>query len=144
MSRFLTPLRIERVEDTSADGRGTWRLIDQLIYDSDLAGYIVVPGGFVTDLASTPRAPFVYLLAGGIGHAAAVVHDWVYCCHVVPRAVADNVFHEALLLLGVPRWRAWLMWAGVRIGGSGPWDAAGQPQPKIVTSVIDALHPEGP
>jgi hypothetical protein len=35
MSRFMTKLRIERIEDQSRDGRGTWRLIDPLAYESD-------------------------------------------------------------------------------------------------------------
>jgi hypothetical protein len=144
MSRFVTSLRIERIEDASADGRGTWRLIDALLYDSTIAGMLVAPAGFVTDLASVPRMPFAYLLAGGIGHAAAVIHDWLYCCHRVPRSTADAVFYEALRVLGVPRWRAWLMWAGVRIGGAHPWRASGQRQPQHVDAWIDAIHPEGP
>jgi hypothetical protein len=144
VSRFVTPLRIERIEDKSGDGRGTWRLLAPLLYDSALAGMLVAPTGFVTDLASVPRAPFAYLLAGGIGHAAAVIHDWLYCCHRLTRARADAVFYEALLALGVPRWRAWLMWAGVRIGGAHPWRASGQRQPELVASWIDAIHPDGP
>jgi uncharacterized protein DUF1353 len=129
MSRFITPLRLERIEDTSRDGRGTWRLIDGLVYESDVAGIIVsAPPDFVTDLASVPRLPFAYLLTGGIGHAAAVIHDCLYTGHQVTRRMADAVFHEALLVLGIPGWQAWLMWAGVRIGGAGPWDARGAEQ----------------
>jgi hypothetical protein len=137
MSKFLTPLRLERIEDQSADGRGTWRLLSPLEYESDVAGLVVVPGDFVTDLASVPRVPFAYLLTGGVGHAAAVVHDFLYVCHAVGRKTADEVFYEALLVLGVPAWRAWLMWLGVRVGGGGPFKAAGQRQPEYVQSVID-------
>ena len=121
MSRFAKPLRIERIEDTSGDGRGTWRLLATLIYESDSHGVIRVPKGFVTDLASVPRVPFAYLLTGGIGHAAAVVHDWLYSSHQLDRSTSDAIFHEALLVLGVPGWQAWLMWAGVRVGGGGAW-----------------------
>lgn len=133
MSRFMTKLRIERVEDQSRDGRGTWRLIDPLAYESDVAQTIfVVPADFITDLASVPRLPFTYLLTGGIGHAAAVVHDMLYTTQEVPRAMADAVFKEALAVLGVPGYQSWLMWAGVRIGGGGSWDSPGPEQPDYV------------
>jgi hypothetical protein len=129
MSRFRTPLDLRRIEDTSRDGRGTWELLAPLVYESDLAGItICAPTGFVTDLASVPRLPFAYLLTGGVGHAAAVIHDCLYTGHQVTRAVADDIFHEALLVLGVSKWQAGLMWAGVRVGGGGSWDAPGPVQ----------------
>jgi hypothetical protein len=136
MSRFLTPLRIERIEDTSRDGRGTWKLLGPLVYQSDFAGITVtVPPGFVTDLASVPRLPFAYLLTGGMGHAAAVIHDALYTGHQVERVTADEVFHEALLVLGISKPQAWLMWAGVRVGGGGSWTAPGASQ--VVTPVAE-------
>lgn len=129
MSRFLTPLQLERVEDTSADGRGTWKLLSDLVYESDLAKItITVPAGFITDLASVPRIPLAFMLTAGTGHAAAVLHDCLYVYHWLTRKESDDVFHEALLVLGVPKWRAALMWAGVRVGGSGPWKDEGQEQ----------------
>ena len=141
MSAFRTPLRLERIEDLSRDGRGTWKLLGRLEYGSQIAGLIVVPAGFVTDLASVPRMPFAYLLTGGIGHAAAVVHDLLYTTHQVSRKVADDVFHEALLSLGIPGWQAWLMWAGVRIGGAGPWEDAGHPQSARVRAAFQQAKP---
>jgi len=137
MSRFLTALRLERLEDTSRDGRGTWQLLTPLAYRSDVAGRsFVAPQGFITDLASVPRLPFTYLLTGGLAHAAAVVHDWLYTAHEVPRDVADAVFREAARLCGVSAFQSWLMWAGVRIGGAGSWDAAGAKQPTHVEAAI--------
>lgn len=139
MSRFLTPLRLERIEDKSKDGRGTWLLLDPLVYESDLGGIIVeAPRGFVTDLASVPRIPFAYLLTGGIGHAAAVVHDCLYTTHATTREMADDIFYEALLVLEVPGWQAWLMWAGVRVGGGGSWHD--EPTPQIFGPTI-SLNP---
>lgn len=129
MSQFLTPLDARRIEDTSHDGRGTWQLLAPLVYQSDVAGITVTaPTGFVTDLASVPRLPFAYLLTGGVGHAAAVIHDALYITHVTTRETADNVFYEALLVLGIPRWQASLMWFGVRIGGWIGWKRLGQDQ----------------
>lgn len=140
MSHFVTDLDArELTRDTSTDKRGTRKLLAPLVYHSDLIGRIVtVPAGFVTDYASVPRIPVAYLLAGGCADAAAVVHDWLYTTHEVDRATADAVFREAILAGGEPRWRAWLMWLGVRIGGAGPYEADGQKQPETVARVIEA------
>lgn len=130
MSKFLTPMICEELEDTSHDGRGTWQLQAMLAYQSDVAGKVIIaPKGFVTDLASVPRVPVAFLLAGGTANHAAVIHDWLYTSHEVPRDVADAVLREAALVMGTPAWRAWMMWAGVRVGGSGAWTADGPAQP---------------
>lgn len=145
MSHFITPLDLRRIEDVSRDSRGTWRLLAVLVYwSSMLKMQLAVPAGFITDLASVPRLPFAYLLAGGIGHAAAVLHDWLYSCHAVDRKTADNLFYEALVALGISRWRAYLMWIGVRAGGWASWDAEGSKQLPHVEAEIEALHPDGP
>jgi hypothetical protein len=139
MSKFLTPLQVEEVSDGSSDGRGTWRLLATLVYESDLLKRrLTVPVGMLTDFASVPRIPIAFLLAGGAGNRAAVIHDWLYSTHEVERSVADAVFREALLAGGEPVWRAWMMYAGVRIGGSGPYEANGQPQPEHVAVFMNA------
>jgi len=134
--KFTTALQLERLEDTSRDGRGTWRLLGRLGYSSDLIGQVDVPQGFVTDLASVPRLPVAYFLAGGLAHAAAVVHDWLYTTHQVERATADAVFREAAQACGVSAWRAYLMWLGVRAGGGASWAATGPQQPAEVAIQI--------
>ncbi len=135
MSRFLTSLRVEQLEDHSHDGRGTWQLLAPLIYLSDVADRAIrVPPGFITDFASVPRIPIAFLLTGDTAHPAAVVHDWLYTTHEVSRATADAVLQEAAACVGVPAWRRWLMWAAVRVGGADGWAAPGQPQPAIVAA----------
>jgi hypothetical protein len=120
MSAFLTELQ---VENASVMDDGKWRLTAPLVYQSDVAGQtFTVPAGFVTDYASVPRAPLVFWLCGDTSTLASVVHDWLYTIHPVRRDVADAVLKEASLLTGVPKWRAWLMWAGVRVGGAGHWE----------------------
>ena len=117
MSKFLSG---DLDADLIKESPPTWRLNEPVVYQSDVAGQtFTVPAGFVTDLASVPRLPLVYLLAGGTANEASVVHDWLYSTHVVPRAVADAVLREASAVTGVPAWRRWLMCAGVRIGGGG-------------------------
>lgn len=127
MSKFLTTLKVEQVEDNSDDGRGSWKLLAPLAYKSDVAQTIfVAPMGFITDFASVPRLPIAYMLTGGYAHAAAVIHDYLYSSHEVSRSMADAVFHEAILSAGGSKWRAALMYAGVRVGGWTAWDKPGQ------------------
>lgn len=140
MSKFITHLRVEEMVDGSDDGRGTWQLLFPLIYESDiLKGEVVaVPEGFITDFASVPRIPVAFLLAGGYGRMAAVVHDYLYTTHQVDRPTADSIFREALLAMGEVPWRAQMMYLGVRVGGASPWVADGQKQPPKVAAVINA------
>ena len=141
MSHFVTDLDVRRIEDGSSDGRGTWCLLAPFVYSSDLLGkLVVVPTGFVTDFASVPRIPVAFLLAGDCAQEGAVIHDFLYTSHEVDRATADAVLKEAALAGGSPYWRAWLMYLGVRIGGSGPYNSAGQRQDDYVQAHIDAVQ----
>ena len=119
MSKFLNKLVVEELDDATDGGRGTWRLTVPLLYQSDVASTIIsVPTGFTTDFASVPRIPLVYEAVGDTAHAAAVVHDYLYSTGEVPRSMADAIFKEAAQVSGVSGWRAWILWAGVRIGGA--------------------------
>lgn len=128
MSGFLTRCVLE-VADDQDDGQ--WVLVQPLVYLSDVAGRaLTVPTGFRTDLASVPRLPLVFLLAGDCAREAAVVHDFLYQSHETDRATADAILREASACTGVPAWRRWLMYAGVRLGGASHWDpAAAAPAP---------------
>lgn len=126
MSAFLTQLAMEAVGD---DDSGRWMLTKALVYQSDIAKTtIIVPRGFVTDLASVPRIPIVYTLVGGVADKAAVVHDYLYSSGMVSRKMADAVLREASAVTGVSGWRRWIMWAGVRIGGGSRYSDNAQPQ----------------
>ena len=141
--KFTSALQVKRVEDTSRDGRGTWELLAPLCFVSQRIGAGIVPAGFVTDFASVPRLPVAFFLAGGLAHAAAVVHDWLYTTHSTDRATADAVFQDAAKACGVSPWRAWVMWLGVRAGGASSWAAAGPEQPPEVAIQIqqEAMTP---
>lgn len=59
----------------------------------------------------------LYASVVGYGHAAATIHDRLYATGELSRYWSDRVFYHALRTSGVARWRAWLMYAGVRLGG---------------------------
>ncbi len=121
MSGFLAPYDMLDA-DLIKDEPATWRLNQPLVYQSDVAGQtFTVPAGFVTDLASTPRIPVVYEIAGGVANMASVVHDFLYTAHPVTRDIADAVLREASIATGVPAWKADLMYEGVRLFGATHW-----------------------
>lgn len=128
MSQFLTKLDVEQVEDVSDEGRGTWKLLSPLGYQSDLLGVILtVPIGFVTDFASVPRVPIAFWFFADRGNSAATLHDWLYTTDsslthpVKDRETADAILKEAAMAQGCPSWVAYALWAGVRIGGESHW-----------------------
>lgn len=116
LAEFKTTLKVEAIDDFH------WRLLEQFIYDSDVAGQrIIVPAGYVTDFASVPRIPIAYLLFGGRANAAATIHDWLYTVGTLPKRVCDAVFYEAMRASKMRWWRAWWMWLGVALGGGRAW-----------------------
>lgn len=112
MSRFLTNLDCRALDDRR------WELLGPLVYESDVAKMtVIVPKGFVTDLASVPRIPLVYTLFGDRAHYESVPHDYLYQTHLTSKAIADKVFREAMGVRGKSRFVVWAMYAGVVIGG---------------------------
>ncbi|MBD1554753.1 DUF1353 domain-containing protein [Pseudomonas typographi] len=67
----------------------------------------------------------LYGLVVGYGMRSAILHDWLYTKALLARAECDSVFSRALRTGdGTARWRAWLFYAGVRIGGAGHYGTA--------------------
>ena len=123
MSRFATTLKTEQV------GKWTHILLDDLVLADDDQQVITVPAGFTTDFASIKvlHNAFLFVLFAlvcGYGNYAATVHDWLYTCAQISRKDADAVLYRALRAEGVARWRAWLFWVGVRIGGAKQYSLA--------------------
>jgi hypothetical protein len=121
VSRFLDPLTLEELTDTE---HSRWRVVDHPFrYESDLAGLITVPIGFVTDLASVPRIPFIYDALGADDNKPACVHDWIYTTGKYPKDIADKILLEASAVIGMAAWRRRLIYWGVVLFGDAIWDA---------------------
>jgi hypothetical protein len=125
------------------------RLVDELkdhhkllapfaFHSSLLAETVVVPMGFITDFASVPRIIGAWLLYGGKGKRASVLHDWLYSSKLVSRSISDAVFEEALKASGYASWEVSGMYAGVRVGGWVAWNKENVPQTPAVQQVIEA------
>jgi hypothetical protein len=98
-----------------------WRLILPLIYLRDDYTAITVPAGFITDLASIPRAFHSLIPVNGKHSPAAILHDYLYCTQDRTRAEADAIFLEAMKACGVGWLRRQAMWSAVRAGGWLAW-----------------------
>lgn len=129
MKHYPQPLIVQH-----EDRRFRKTLMAPLVYNDKQGARIEVNVGFVTDLASIYilriLLPVVYAMLSGYGDKAAVVHDYLYTLHgyyhngeyqAVTRKQADQLFFRALRAEGVARWRAYLFYAGVRIGGGFSW-----------------------
>ena len=117
-SQFLSPLRLERVL-----GKNEWFLIEPLrYYSAGLRKIIHVDPGFRTDFASIPRVLWRILPKNDIYDPAAVLHDYGYR-NSMTRKEADDLFYEAMIVLGVSSWKARSMWLAVRAFGGSSYHA---------------------
>lgn len=119
--RITSPLRVEILDD----GR-TGRLTEPLFFTAWGGEGHIVPACFETDFASTPRFLWRLIPPWGPYSRAAVVHDYLYRGgrlggRYVTRRFADSLFFTHMRVLGVCRVKAWVIWAGVRVGGRYAW-----------------------
>ena len=121
--------------DTREIAEGFYQLLApfyaRIDFDDGRVVEVMIPAGFVTDFASVPKIPFAYLLFGGIGNKAAVVHDGFYSrfkgitvtdmATRLPfeydRRFADIVFYFALLACGIAWYKRQVMYRTVRLFG---------------------------
>lgn len=132
---FPTPKPQFELED---EFKGTYRLLAEFVYFSELLDQtIIVPKDFLTDFASVPRIVGAYLLFGGKGQRAAIVHDWMYSNPgLFDRKLADDLFLEALFASGYSAAVAYPMYLGVRVGGWVAWKKPNQSQEPQVRAIM--------
>lgn len=114
---FLTPLIVMKLPQP---GRARWRHVEPLRYRDPVTGEEwEVPAGEETDLASVPRVPLAFLLAGDTAHEPSALHDHLYRTGKVNRKRADALFLQAMKEQDEPGWRSYVMYGAVRIFGGG-------------------------
>lgn len=111
--RFLAPLRLEK-----EDGEN-WHVLETFVATVD-GRTVSVPAGYKTDLASVPRLPLAYLIAGNRAPKSAVIHDYLYATQA-GKDYADNVFLAAMKAEGINGFVARSMYFAVRMFGDGPY-----------------------
>lgn len=115
MARFIQTAALD-----IAPASGRWVTAGRVVYWSDIADRIItVPVFFETDLASIPVLVRPLIPVNGQHRNAAVLHDYLYqkCGCWCSRKLADEIFREAMRVLGESAWRREAMYRGVRIGG---------------------------
>jgi hypothetical protein len=146
LSRFINHLGLQMLEDAAGhpvltgDGRAQWSLIGPLTYEVGREGSgetITVPSGVTTDLASVPRPAWSLLPPDGPWTKAAVVHDflyrtggtgvfagkrWISRVSAYTRAQADQIFDEAMAVLGVGADKRVVIFEAVRLAGAAGWE----------------------
>ena len=117
-----------------ADGQDSVLMADLRYQIGTTAFVIVVPLGFVTDFASTPKALWAVLPPFGTYQLAAVVHDFLYWDQGCTREQADALLRVAMTESKVDPIKRDIIWQAVRRFGETAWTqnarakAAGQPR----------------
>jgi hypothetical protein len=129
----------DKVHPSMRGGRSLWALTQDLVYwPSNGNVPIIVPRGFVTDLASIPRPLWSWLPPDGPWAKAAVIHDFLYYtqgqgvwkCHdtTLQRSYskdeADWILRDAQADRHVGVVSRNIVWLGVHLGGQAGWDAS--------------------
>lgn len=113
MSGFTDPLAVEARTD------GMWRTLRMVSFEIGREGSgltVTIPAGSVTDFWTFPWWARWILNPTDARYAAApLLHDLLYRDPAWDRMSADGIFYDAMRALGVARWRAVLIWAGVRV-----------------------------
>ena len=119
-------------------GRSLWAVQRPLEYRTGEGDgeRIVVPAGFVTDLASVPRAVWSFYPPDGPWAKAAIIHDFLYFTKGTgvwhkhqgisrekpySRREADDILREAMADRKVGAWEQTVIWSSVRLGGAKGW-----------------------
>ena len=100
-----------------------WIVVEDMTWRIGASGLaITVPRGFVTDLASTPRALWsLGLTPQGRYGRAAIVHDYLYWTQTCTRGQSDSLMLVAMKESGVDNEVADRVYSGVALFGSSAW-----------------------
>lgn len=82
-----------------------------------LENRVMVPAGFVTDFCSSIPMVWSVIPKWDKYGKATVIHDYLYFTKEVSRKRADEIFYEAMLVSGVKKWKAKIMYQAVRLFG---------------------------
>jgi hypothetical protein len=104
-----------------ADGRN-WIVKEPLIYRVGIShDSVIVPRGFVTDLASIPPALQSLIQQNGPYLLPAVVHDYLYWKQTCTRSQSDHLLRLAMIESHVGKGHRTAIYDAVRAAGSFAW-----------------------
>jgi len=102
-----------------------WKVIEKYEWHSKrLDRWLVIPPGFLTDLASIPRL-FLPIVDDDELAEAGTIHDHLYRQPTLYRGVTrrqmDRVMVDKMKEDGVSWWKRRLVYVGLRLGGGKAW-----------------------
>jgi hypothetical protein len=102
-----------------------WIVRAPLVWCDGKYGRIEVPVGFITDLASIPRAlrNLPAFDPNGNSRRPAVVHDWLYQLQHLPKLTADGFLRDAMLAEGCDTADADAFYEAVHLFGQSSWES---------------------
>ena len=96
--------------------KNEWEVLETFFFCTEEGDTLMVPKGFLTDLASTKNAPG--FPRDDVYNQAAILHDYLYASEIFPRKICDDIFKEALNSIDeVKKWRIPIMYFFVRVFG---------------------------
>lgn len=108
-------MEIPKLTLTPVKGTRKWIVDQDFVVKTEAFGWVHVPVGFVCDLNSIPR--FLWWSSTPADYPeAGVVHDFLYD-RQAPKELADLVYKEILLALGMGEKRAQARWLGLHLFG---------------------------
>jgi hypothetical protein len=127
MNKFTSPLKIQYHQRKGH--RAIFSLLEAFTFYSDemikdQRVWIIVPTGFLSDGASTPRWTWIIFPPWSDYGQACVLHDFLLEYRTYTDGInefkatykqADMAFKEALEVLDVAKWKVWAMYNAVRI-----------------------------
>ena len=115
---FLTPLVL--IASATPD---LWIFDAELKWSDPVFGRLIAPLGFITDLASIPRAlrNLPFLDPDGLSRRPAAMHDWLYAEQSRGKDFADAFLRAALLSDGASAATANTFYCGVHWFGAESW-----------------------
>jgi hypothetical protein len=134
MSSFTEPLIMEPLAKPSGGfklfgyhflGTTEWKLKHDFVYhvgDKSSPSRIGIKSGFKTDLASIPRSLWVVYPPYSPEYGkAAVLHDAIYASELFDRKTCDDIFYEAMGVLGAGPVSKRIIYTAVRTFGGFVW-----------------------
>jgi len=119
MSEFTTELKVDQLGDSKY-----YILTEGFEYhvgDYPSDEVIVVPAGFITDFASSPKFLHWLIPPKGKYGKACVIHDFCYFTGYDTKFRCDSIFLEGMEVLEVPKWKRETMYYGVVVFGWYGW-----------------------
>lgn len=114
------PFRTE-LHTRVGSGRNEYILTLPLVYETDVGETIVVPPGFITDLASIPWLARTIVPHNRAERMPAVLHDYLFVVQDRPLGEVNALMYEAMRSTGVGLYARTMIRAGLTLGSWVPW-----------------------